>query len=567
MKKIEIMINRACFKFAILGLFLMTMKSLKAQTNEVLYTHFDQPFYIVGDEAWFKIYLLGNATVNSSIIHAEFVSPDGTVLNRQNLKVMDKTAHGFFKIPIDWQDGQYLFRAYTLWQNDSVSMPKAFVSKKIIPIYNDLIEAKNEEVKVVSNIEPFNMPSVVGEYSITSEDKKVYKRREKVSLTLSLKDRQDKPVEGDLSVSIVENTPLSSSDLLESFQETQSGLSNKSVKKELLTPEKELTLLGKVKDDKNPKPITDQYLSLYFPTLNQFRRLTAKDGFFKTPLPFFESKTDIQVLSLNPNMSYPLSIESIFSIDLPSYKSEKMPLHSPTMDAYLKQNNKRRRANDIFNISTVTASTQDSSKAKEPIVADKSYDLKNFMNLTTVEDFIREVIYFGQITRKNDKKTVRLQNKDNSTIYTFAPWYVVDGLFIEDEEQVLNIPISEVLHIDIFNQKKSIEKNFDWLMFRYGVIAITTKKNNRALSISNVKKSTIEGFTASRNWREATTTDSKTPDFRTLLTWQSDIKTNKSGSTTLSFTTGDIKGKFAVRVIGKTMEGKPICGVLFIEVI
>lgn len=561
------MIYRACFKYAILGLFLMTMKSLEAQTNEVLYTHFDQPFYVVGDEAWFKIYLLGNATINSSIIHTEFVSPDGTVLNRQNLKVMNKTAHGFFKIPIDWQEGQYLFRAYTLWQNDSIAMPKAIMTKKIIPIYNDLMETKTEQIKAVSSIEPFIMPSIVGEYSITSDDKKVYKRREKVTLTLNLKDRQNNPMEGDLSVSIVESTPLSSNDLLESFQETQSGLINKSLKKESLTPEKELTLLGKVKDDKNPKPVTDQYLSLYFPTLNQFRRLTSKDGFFKIALPFFQSKTDVQVLSLNPNASYPLSIESIFSIDLPPYKSEKMPLHTPAMDAYLKQNNKRRRANDIFNLAIVSNQTPDSSKVKESVVADKSYDLKNFTNLTTVEDFIREVVYFGQITRKNDKKTVRLQNKDNSTIYTFAPWYVVDGLFVEDEEQVLNIPVSEVLHIDIFNQKKSIEKNFDWLMFRYGVIAITTKKNTRALSILNVRKSTIEGFTLSKNWREATIPDSKSPDFRTLLTWQSDIKTNKSGSTTLSFTTGDIRGKFAVRVIGKTLDGKPICGVFFIEVI
>jgi hypothetical protein len=546
--------------------FFSNFVCLNAQIDEIALIHLDRPFYGVGDETWFKIYLLGNEKVSSSIIHAELVSPQGKILIHQNLQATDKMASGNFTIPLDWQEGNYLFRVYTLWQNDSLNAPKAKISKVIIPIYNDLTDTKPQVEKAIPLIEKDETPALIGEYAIKYEEKKVFKRREKITLNLSVTDLQNKPVEAYLSVSVLENTPLRKNDLWAHFQETQTSLNEKPLKQENLTPEKELTLKGKILDTKNPKPLTEKYLSLYLPQSNQFRRLDAKEGIFKTTLPFFEAQSDIQILSLNPNMSFPLDVEKMDGVDLPIYQAEKTPARLPEIEKYLQLNRMRRQTTDIFNLSKLPSLPQDSLIKRMPSEPDNSYDTKNFTNLTTFEDFVNEVMYTSIIFKKENKKTMRLQNADTKKVYNFAPWLLVDGLFVNDEEEVFNIPINEIARIDIFNKKKTIEKYFDVLMFRYGVISITTKKNDHRLPIIQSKKSIVQGFTSTSNWQETPVTDEKVPNFQTLLTWQPYIKTKENGSALLSFRPGDIKGKFAVRIVGMTTSSKPISGVFYIDI-
>lgn len=547
--------------------FLLLSYYVKAQNNETSFIHLDRPFYVVGDEVWFKIYLLGNEVVSSTIIHAELVSPEGKTLLHQNLKVTNKMALGNFKIPLEWQEGHYLFRTYTLWQNDSLNTSKAVISKLILPIYNDFTDVKPLPVKAVSSTENIEIPAVMGDFTVSCDEKRVFKRNEKITLTLSIKDAQNKPIEADLSVSIFEYIPLIKNDLWAHFQETQAKMSDKSFENQTLKTEKELTLEGKILDSKNQNLITDNYLSLYLPQSKQFKRITAKDGFFKTTLPFFEAQTDIQMLCLNPNRSYPLEIEPVEKpLYLPNYKAEKIPERLPEIDKYLQLNRFRRQTVDIFNFSSSNTALKDSFKNILLYEPDNSYDTKNFTNITTFEDFVKEVMYTSIIIKKDDKKTMRLQNADVKKIYNFAPWYLVDGLFADDEEQVLNIPINDISHIDIFNKKKTIEKYFDPLMFRYGIVSVTTKKSQSVLTLIKPKKSVIQGFTPLQDWQETLVIDDKFPNFQPMLTWQPSLKTSRNGSTSVSFKAGDIKGKFAVRVVGKTSDEKPVSGIFIIEI-
>ena len=539
---------------------------LSAQSNETPYAHLDRPFYIVGDDIWYKAYLLGNNPLSSAMVHVELVSPEGTVLIQQNLKVVDKMTVGNIKIPLGWQEGNYLFRIYTLWQSDSVST-KAFIFKKIVPIYDDLAPKMLESKPVLAS-EPVIQPISFGGFKIENQGKAVFNRRENGQLFFKITDSQNQPVEANLSASIIEEIPLSNNDILESFQEIQSLLQrDKTTQLQNLKPESQLTVLGKVKDPRSERPVSDQYLSLYMPTQRKFIRLTATEGLFKTALTAFEDKTDIQILSLNPNRSYPLVIESIYNVSLPTYKAATAPTRTIEINKYLERHQLRRRSEDIFNTAYLASPIKDtitnSAAAYQP---DRSYNLKDFVDLNTLEDFIREVMLNSRVMTTDKGKTVRLNNKDENKLYNLAPWYLVDGLFVNDEEAALKLPLSDVKQIDIFNRKKTIENHFDWLMFRYGVIAITTNKNARLLAGLDFKTTAIAGFNKPLNWATSSLFDPKTPDFRPVLTWQNQLKTDKTGVGNLTFRTSDIKGKYAVRIMGIAADNKPVCSVFYIDV-
>lgn len=539
---------------------------MSAQGSEALFGQLDRPFYVVGDDINCKIYLLSNSTLGSQIVHAELLSPEGNVLIRQNLKVTDKTACGNFKIPLSWEEGNYLFRIYTLWQTDSTNSTKACIFKKTVPIFNDFTK-KTSEGNAVFVAAPVIESTLLGGFKIENQGKTTFERREKVQLSFKILDNQGQAVEANLSASVIEDTPLSMNDVLETFQETQSNLQrNKAIPFQNMKPETQLTVLGKIKDPQNDRPITDSYLSFYLPKQRKFVRLTATEGLFKTNLDAFNDNAEVQILSLNPNRSYPLVIESIFNMGLPSYKAASRPVRSPEVEKYLQLNPTRRRIHDIFDPPFLPLKIKDTTVISALYQPDKSYDMKNYTDMNTVEDFVREIMLNCQVTTINNAKTVRLNNKDESKLYNFAPWYLVDGLFSSDEEATLKLPLSSIEKMGVFNRKKTIEDHFDWLMFRYGVIAITTNKKSRLSSDLTFRTAEIAGFSNLPNRTTPSVSEVKTPDFRPLLTWQNQLKTDKSGMGLLTFTTSDIKGKHAVRIMGLSKDNKPIFGIFYIDV-
>lgn len=539
---------------------------MSAQSNEALFSQLDRPFYVVGDDISCKIYLLSNSAASSQIVHAELLSPEGNVLIRQNLKVTDKTACGNFKIPLNWEEGNYLFRVYTLWQTDSTNATKACIFKKTVSIYNDFTK-RTTEGNAVFVAAPAIESTLLGGFKIENQGKTTFERRDKVQLSFKVFDNQGQAVEANLSASVIEYTPLSTNDILETFQETQSNLQrNKAISFQNMQPETQLTVLGKVKDPQNEKPITDSYLSLYIPKQRKFLRLTATEGLFKTNIDAFNDKTEVQILSLNPNRNYPLVIESIYNIGLPNYKAASRPVRTPEVEKYLQLNPTRRRIHDIFDPPSLPSKAKDTTAMAAAYQPDKSYNMKNYTDMNTVEDFVREIMLNCQVTTINNVKTVRLNNKDESKLYNFAPWYLIDGLFVSDEEAALKLPLNGIEKIDVFNRKKTIEDHFDWLMFRYGVIAITTNKKMRLPSDWTFRTAEVAGFSSLPNRTTPSVSDTKIPDFRPLLTWQSQLKTDKTGTGLLTFTTSDIKGKHAVRIMGVSKDNKPIFGIFYIDV-
>ena len=92
-----------------------------SQVQEKVYIHTDNNCYFVGDTLWYKAYVVRAdnlvPTDMSRILYVELLSPDGLVVERQNI-IVSATGHtcGQFVLEDSLYSGYYELRAYTRWQ-------------------------------------------------------------------------------------------------------------------------------------------------------------------------------------------------------------------------------------------------------------------------------------------------------------------------------------------------------------------------------------------------------------------------------------------------------------------
>ncbi len=87
--------------------------------QEKVYLHIDNTCYFLGDTIRYKAYVTrsdkGTLTDLSKIMYAELLTPDGFLVERQQLKMENGTAHGAFTLTDSPYAGYYEIRAYTRW--------------------------------------------------------------------------------------------------------------------------------------------------------------------------------------------------------------------------------------------------------------------------------------------------------------------------------------------------------------------------------------------------------------------------------------------------------------------
>jgi hypothetical protein len=101
--------------------------------QEKVYLHLDKPYYAIGDNIWFKAYVV-NAAENkltgiSSAVYVELINENDSVKKQIKLPLTAGLAWGDFKLADTLQEGNYRIRAYTQWMRNA--SPEYFFDKTI----------------------------------------------------------------------------------------------------------------------------------------------------------------------------------------------------------------------------------------------------------------------------------------------------------------------------------------------------------------------------------------------------------------------------------------------------
>ncbi|KLT64935.1 carboxypeptidase-like regulatory domain-containing protein [Pedobacter sp. BMA] len=101
--------------------FAELLKKFEAYTNnypqEKVHLHLDKPYYAIGDDIWFKAYVLNTKTAAPSnisrILYVELINEKDSVKKMIKLPVMGGITWGDFKLTDSLGEGNYRIRAYT----------------------------------------------------------------------------------------------------------------------------------------------------------------------------------------------------------------------------------------------------------------------------------------------------------------------------------------------------------------------------------------------------------------------------------------------------------------------
>lgn len=117
--------------------FTELLKKLETFTRknhqEKVYLHLDKPYYAIGDDIWFKAYVVDASTslptTTSNILYVELINDRDSIARQIKLPMQSGISWGDFKLTDSLKEGNYRIRAYTQWMRNAG--PDFFFDKTI----------------------------------------------------------------------------------------------------------------------------------------------------------------------------------------------------------------------------------------------------------------------------------------------------------------------------------------------------------------------------------------------------------------------------------------------------
>ncbi|RZK56071.1 MAG: TonB-dependent receptor [Pedobacter sp.] len=136
----------------------------KKYPQEKIYLHLDKPYYAIGDDIWFKAYVVDSRTAApstiSNILYVELINENDSIKRQLKLPMESGISWGDFKLTDSLSEGNYRIRAYTQWMRNAG--PKFFFDKtikignswanKVFTKANNVLSAEGNSQKLSSTV-------------------------------------------------------------------------------------------------------------------------------------------------------------------------------------------------------------------------------------------------------------------------------------------------------------------------------------------------------------------------------------------------------------------------------
>ncbi|MBK0383728.1 TonB-dependent receptor plug domain-containing protein [Pedobacter sp. SD-b] len=97
-------------------------KYQEKNVQEKVYLHTDKPYYAIGDEIWFKAYVMDaqtlTPTTQSNILYVDLINGRDSVKKTLRIPLVAGFGHGNFELKDSLKEGNYRLRAYTNWMRN-----------------------------------------------------------------------------------------------------------------------------------------------------------------------------------------------------------------------------------------------------------------------------------------------------------------------------------------------------------------------------------------------------------------------------------------------------------------
>ena len=171
-------------------------KKIVSRLQEKVYLHTDKPYYYPGEVIWLKGYMnYAEPTLKDSlskVLYVELINPERKITSSRMIPIQRGMSFGDIILSDSLPSGEYYLRAYTNWMRN-FGDENFFL--KPIPI-----------LKLTDRVSPTDgkVAETTDKMLTISSERDVYNKRDKITLTLAVKDDTGKPSASSLSVSVTD---------------------------------------------------------------------------------------------------------------------------------------------------------------------------------------------------------------------------------------------------------------------------------------------------------------------------------------------------------------------------
>ena len=195
---------------------------------------------------------------------------------------------------------------------------------------------------------------------------------------------------------------------------------------------------------------------------------------------------------------------------------------------------------------------------KELRGADVTVRIDDYVVFPTVADVVREIVPGLRHRKSGDRDLVRVflyspVVTNDPILSSDDPLYIIDGRMTRSTSYFLGIDPADLISISIVRNVHKLQ-HFGYLG-KNGVVLVRTRKPDAIRRFTDNTVLSVQGLNPVWNGDRSPVESSRIPDLRTVLARR--VK-DAGDERSLKFRTGDISGKWLVRIQGYTDDGWPV---------
>jgi len=532
---------------------------------EKLHLFTDRDIYASGEKIFFRAYNISKPQLNqanwSKVLYVELIGEFNRAIAHGKYELQPEGTWGSLTIPPNTTTGTYSLRAYTKWMRNYP--PEGYFHKSVVIInpgtgwMNQLGVKSGDEFPTVQENRAESRNRV-----LCTTDKTRYGTREKISVTISLQERNNTSPDG-YCVTIVRKGHCDTTvpDLVApSFSETELPDTI------MYYPEtRGLSLSGNITSGNGgqPVPFSRVHMTLLGDVTDYYGFMTDEAGNFRIALPDHARSKDVLFCVERKNdRTVKFTLDDDYSaafVNNETGASQPKFMDKRTAEEVLfaARINTLFRASPGVDDTVKTVDKPDYSFYGYPTVRFKPSD---YVAIPTLREFFYELIKNVIVRKEKGKPYFRIIG-EHPDLYLYDPLVLLDFVPVFDIDKVLSLAPEKVSHIDIIN----------WVYIRGdqrygGILSIITNRGDRA-GVELPGNSFFFPFKTCESLEdvafpdyEKDPGDERIPDFRNCLYWTPDLSVTAGESASFNLFSPDNQGEYVVIVRGISGDGELVQG-------
>ncbi len=528
---------------------------------------------LAGELLLYKTYNLTETNKLSPLSKVMYVSlrnEKDSIVFSHKLRLENGTAYGDFFIPATLKTGIYRLIAYT---NFSRNNEEEAYSQEILYVINPYVKTSvpankenlSENVTIASkNILVENMKSQNDLESISLKtDRQIYSTREKVTVTIENPNADAE--NGNYTISVRRIEPIK---ILDSTKLSQPN--PVSEKQKFFLPEMRGEIIsGKLISENADALVGNKIISLTIPGPGYIFKLAKTDNKGRFFIPIDENyDTSNAILEVNEANATGYKIE-LDNKQLPLGKTNSNAVLNlnPNIKDWLQERSVQLQIENGYYNAKRDSVIPHYPSARFFDDLGTVYRLDEFTRFPSVRETFIEIVTSAGVRKEGEGyKFIVFNEYDpdaSGKFNSIDPLVLMDGMLIQDNEEVLNYNSKEIESIRVISKP-----------YRYGpkiysgIITIETKKGGFVAREGAVNQLEVKSPINRKEYYTPNYSQQKLeriPDYRVQLLWQPDLNLAKKNQE-LSFYTSDVEGYYEIKFEGVTNEGNFITVKKYIEV-